>query len=65
MQTAIVKYQIGSYSGKMNVLVNENDSNDVVIEKAKPQLFKEAATTLPMENVSFTILDRSNEVRGS
>jgi hypothetical protein len=35
MQTAIVKYQIGSYSGKMNVLLNENDPNDVVIEKAK------------------------------
>ena len=35
MQTAIVKYQIRSFSGKMNVLVDENDSNDVVIEKAK------------------------------
>ena len=65
MQTAIVKYKIGSYSGKMNVLVDENDSNDVVIEKAKPQLFKEAGTILPMENVSFTILDRINEVRDS
>jgi hypothetical protein len=49
----------------MNVLVDENDSNDVVIEKAKAQLFKEAGTILPMENVSFTILDRINEVRDS
>jgi hypothetical protein len=73
MQTAIVKYQIGSYSGKMNVLVDENDPNDVVIEKAKAQLFKEAGTALPMKNVSFTILvgeaspleNRINEVRDS
>ena len=35
MQTVIVKYQIGAYSGKMNVLVNENAPNDVVTEKAK------------------------------
>ncbi len=34
MQTAIVKYQIGSYSGKMNVLVDENNPKDGVIEKA-------------------------------
>lgn len=65
MQTAIVKYQIGSYSGKMNVSVDENDPNDVVIAKAKSQLFKEAGTTMPMEYVSFTILDRINEVRDS
>jgi hypothetical protein len=65
MQTAIVKYRIRSRSGKMNVLVDPNDPNDVVIEKAKAQLFKEAGATLPMENVSFTILDRIDEVRDS
>ena len=65
MQAAIVKYQIGSHGGKLNVLIEDNESNDVVIEKAKDQLFKEAGTEIPMENVSFTILDRINEVRDS
>lgn len=65
MQTAIVKYQIASYSGKLNVLVDENDRNDVVVDKAKARLFKEAETVLPMEYVNFTILDRIDEVRDS
>jgi hypothetical protein len=62
MQTAIVKYKIGSHGGKLNVLVDDNDPDEVVIDKAKAQLFKEAGSVLPMENVSFTIVDRIDEV---
>jgi hypothetical protein len=73
MQTAIVKYKIGSHGGKLNVLIEDNDSDDVVIEKAEAQLFKEAGTEMPMENISFTILvgeaspleNRINEVQDS
>lgn len=58
MQTAIVSYRIGSYSGNLNVDVDESDSNDVVIVKAKTQLNRETGAELPIGSVSFTIVER-------
>jgi hypothetical protein len=61
MQTAIVKYQIGSHGGKLNVLIDENDPDGVVLAKANVQLRQEAGADLPMESVKFTILQRINK----
>lgn len=65
MQTAIIKYQIGSYGGILNIIVDENDPNNVVIAKAKVQLDREVGTDLPLEYVSFTIVNRIDEDRDS
>ena len=65
MQTAIIKYQIGSYGGILNIMVNEDDLNNVVIAKAKVQLDREAGTDLPLGYVSFTIVNRIDEDRDS
>lgn len=46
-------------------MVDRNDSDDVVITKAETQLFREAGAKLPMGSVSFTILDRIDEVQDS
>lgn len=62
MQTATVKYQIGSYKGTLKVVVDENDSNDIVIAKAKAQLDREAGTELPIGDVNFVVINRIDNV---
>ena len=61
MQIALVSYKISSHSGNLKVEVNEADTDDIVIAKAQAQLYHEAGTELPLELVSFVIINRINK----
>jgi len=58
MQTAIVEYQIATYSGKIEVSCDENDENEFIIARAKNQLRRDAGGSLPYGYESFKITDR-------
>lgn len=57
MQTAIVKYQIATYSGEIQVNCSPDDDNEVVIAKAKARL-RRLYGELPFGYQSFRIVKR-------
>jgi hypothetical protein len=56
--TAIVKYQIATYSGEITVPCEPDDENEVIIAKAKRILTRQAGGSLPFGYESFKIVDR-------
>lgn len=54
---AIVKYQIATYSGTVEVRIDPDDDNDTVIARAKERLRREAGT-FPMGYQSFKVVER-------
>lgn len=59
MQTAIVKYQIATYSGEIQVNCDPDDDNEVVISKAKARL-RRLYGELPFGYQSFSIVKRED-----
>lgn len=55
--TAVVKYQIATYSGEITVLCEQNDENEVIIAKAKRILTRQAKG-LPFGYENWKIVDR-------
>jgi hypothetical protein len=54
---AIVKYQIATYSGEIEVICDEAEDNEVIIAKAK-RILKAKAGTFPFGYDSWKIVDR-------
>lgn len=57
MQTAIVKYQIATYSGEIQVNCDPDDDNEIVIGKAKAKL-RRLYGELPFGYQSFKVIER-------
>lgn len=57
-QIAVVKYQIASYSGTIEVSCRPDDDTDVVIAKAKARIRRLAGGSLPFGSESFRIIER-------
>lgn len=57
MQTAVVEYQVATYSGSVTVSCDENESNSDIEAKAKAQL-KRQAGELPFGYQSFRVVER-------
>ena len=55
--TAIVKYQIATYSGEVEVSCDPDDDNDVIIAKAK-RILRNRAGSLPFGYESWKVIDR-------
>ncbi len=55
MEIKTVKYQIGTYSGKIDVNCDPDDDNDIIIGKAKRQLRK--YDTLGMAYRSYKVIN--------
>lgn len=56
MKTATVKYQIGTYSGTVEVPCNEETEHDTIISRAKNRL--RGMTSMTMYYESYEIIDR-------
>ena len=56
--TAIVEYQVATYSGKINVNCNKNDENEHIIAKAKKILTQKSGGSLPFGYESWKVVDR-------
>jgi hypothetical protein len=54
---AIVEYQVATYSGKIEVRCDENETNDEVEARAKAQLSKQVGG-LPYGYQSFRVVQR-------
>ena len=54
----VVKYQVATYSGKIEVYCDENDDNDFIINKAK-EILRRKVGALPFGYESFEIISRS------
>jgi hypothetical protein len=54
---AIVKYQIATYSGEVNVPCDPDDDNDVIIAKAK-RILRNRAGSFPFGYESWKVVDR-------
>jgi hypothetical protein len=58
MQAAIVKYQVATYSGEIQVTCNPDDDDDIIIAKAKRQLIRRSGP-LPFGYQSFRVIERN------
>lgn len=56
---ATVKYQIASYSGEVEVICDENDSDEYIISKAKRIVKQKAGGSLPFGYESWKVVYRS------
>lgn len=56
---AIVKYQIATYSGEVQVHCNENDTDEYIIAKAKRIVTQRAGGSLPFGYESWKVVRRS------
>lgn len=54
---AIVKYQIATYSGEVNVPCDPDDDNDVIIAKAK-RILRNRSGSFPFGYESWKVVDR-------
>ena len=57
--TAVVKYQIATYSGEITVTCEPDDENEVIIAKAKRILTRQAGGSLPFGYESWKVVERS------
>jgi hypothetical protein len=57
-QKCIVKYQVATYSGEIEVYCDENDDNDFIINKAKGILRRKVGA-FPFGYESFKVISRS------
>lgn len=53
---AIVKYQVATYSGEVQVNCNENDENEYIIAKAKRIVTQKAGGLLPFGYESWKVV---------
>lgn len=56
--TAIIKYQIATYSGTIQINCDENDENEYLIAKAKRILTQRAGGSLPFGCESWKVVKR-------
>ena len=56
---AIVKYQIATYSGEVQVNCNDNDEDEVIIAKAKRIVTQRSGGSLPFGYESWKVIERS------
>ena len=56
---AIVKYQIATYSGEVQVNCNENDEDECIIAKAKRIVTQRSGGSLPFGYESWKVVERS------
>ena len=57
--TAIVRYQIATYSGEVQVNCNENDEDECIIAIAKRIVTQRAGGSLPFGYESWRVVLRS------
>ena len=57
--TAIVRYQIATYSGEVQVNCNENDEDEYIIAKAKRIVTQRSGGSLPYGYESWKVVERS------
>lgn len=57
---AVVKYQIATYSGTVDVYCDPNDDNDYIIAKAKKILRQNCGGKLPYGYENFKIISREH-----
>ena len=57
LQLATIKYQIATYSGKVEVNCLENDDDDIIIAKAK-RVLRSRVGSFPFGYQSFKVIDR-------
>ena len=58
MMTAVVKYQVATYSGEVHVNCDENDDDDVIIAKAKRIVTQRSGGSLPFGYERWWIIER-------
>lgn len=56
---AIVKYQVATYSGEVQVNCDENDEDEYIIAKAKRILTQKSGGSLPFGYESWKVIERS------
>lgn len=56
---AIVRYQVATYSGEVQVNCNENDEDECIIAKAKRIVAQRAGGSLPFGYESWKVVERS------
>ena len=56
---ATVKYQVATYSGKVQVNCDENDEDEYIIAKAKRIVTQRAGGSLPFGYESWKVVERS------
>lgn len=56
--TAIVEYQVATYSGTIEVYCDENDEHEYIIAKAKRIVTQKAGGSLPFGYESWRVDDR-------
>ena len=59
-QITIVKYQIATYSGEIQVYSDENDTDEEIKATARHQLSKSSPGGLPLGYQNFEIVSRKN-----
>lgn len=57
--TAIVKYQIATYSGEVQITCNCDDENEYIIAKAKRIVKQRSGGSFPFGYQSWKVIDRS------
>jgi hypothetical protein len=55
MKSVTVEYQIATYSGEIDLMVDENAENEHIIAQAKNILRKQSGGSLPFGSQSFNI----------
>lgn len=55
-EIAVIKYQIGTYSGTIEINCNADDESEWIINRAKRILLKDLVS--PMVYTSFRIIER-------
>lgn len=58
MDLCIVKYQVATYSGEIEICCDENDENEYIIAKAKKILKRKSGGNWPFGYESFKIILR-------
>lgn len=56
---AIVKYQVATYSGEVQVYCDENDEDEYIIAKARRIVIQKAGGSLPFGYESWKVVERS------
>ncbi len=59
MKSAKVKYQIGSRTDTITILIDAADTDEMILTKAIQQLESQVGGEIPPELIKLTIIDRS------
>ncbi|AZQ13305.1 hypothetical protein [Shewanella khirikhana] len=58
-QTAVVSYQVATYSGEIEVSCHEDEDNSVIEARAKQRLTRQSGGSLPFGCCEFQVKERN------